>query len=163
MSEINSNEKKNTSEKVNRGGGNAPAPENRRNQNNNHRRYHQRRPYPRNNDKVQGGSQDDKSASKSALDVKPENGASNTGDFSGGAKKNVPAHVKNLSKKSSENSGEGTKDFQRRNSRHGGFDKRKNQNVRVEETIQDIDIDIGRIEKEIELEIKEIAAFKFGL
>lgn len=35
--------------------------------------------------------------------------------------------------------------------------------IKVEETKEDIIRDIGRIEKEIELEIKEISALKFGI
>lgn len=162
MSEINNNEKKNISERANREGENAVSSENRRNQknNNNHRRYHHKKPYPKNNERGQIDGGHEKSVSKPASEVKADQ---NTNDVSAGAKKNAPMHVKNHSNRKGEMSQDGTKEF-RRNPRQGGFDRRKSQNhVRVEETIQDIDIDIGRIEKEIELEIKEIATLKFGL
>jgi len=152
MSDKNSNEKKNMPEREHRDGGNTGSGENRRNQkNNNYRKYHQRRPYPRNGERNPVAGGEEKTAVQGGADVKHENTA--TVNESSHPKKNGTAHLKNFS--------ENGKDF-RRNQRQGGFDKRKNY-VRVDETIQDIDIDIGRIEKEIELEIKEIAAFKFGL
>jgi len=40
---------------------------------------------------------------------------------------------------------------------------RYNKNIRAEETIDDIKVDITRIEKEIQLEIKEIRSLKLGL
>ena len=134
MSEANSNEKKNNTEREHREGGNGG--QNRRNHKNNYRRYHQKRPYPRNNENAAGTPENN--AAQNAGDVKPEN-----------------------AQRSPKNLNEGGRE-PRKNPRHNGIDKRKSQ-IRVEETIQDIDIDIGRIEKEIELEIKEIAAFKFGL
>jgi hypothetical protein len=55
-----------------------------------------------------------------------------------------------------------------RNPKHQKFgvarDSQRNREfVKVEETREDIIRDIGRIEKEIELEIKEISALKFGM
>ena len=49
----------------------------------------------------------------------------------------------------------------RKNNYHGP--RREKQNVKVEETVDDIRQDLKRIEKEIELEIKEIGALKLGL
>ena len=55
-----------------------------------------------------------------------------------------------------------------RNPKHQKFgaardSQRNRESVKVEETREDIIRDIGRIEKEIELEIKEISALKFGM
>ena len=55
------------------------------------------------------------------------------------------------------NRNQNSKDFSQRR-KHSN-----NNNVRVEETLEDIKIDIERIEKEIQLEIKEISALKFGM
>ncbi len=52
---------------------------------------------------------------------------------------------------------------------HGGHQKdfsqrrKNNSSVRVDETLDDIKLDIERIEKEIGLEIKEISALQFGI
>lgn len=144
MSDISSNEKNNSGDREKRVN-NGSAEGHRNNRNNNHRRYHQKRPYPKNNDKAVSASGEGQNS----------NGAANVANTANDvAKKPSQAHMKP----------EGNKEF-KKHSRPNNFERKRNGhgNVRVEETIQDIDIDIGRIEKEIELEIKEIAAFKFGL
>ncbi len=50
-----------------------------------------------------------------------------------------------------------------RNFQRDGAKPRSAANIKVEETREDIIRDIGRIEKEIELEIKEISALKIGM
>lgn len=147
MSDINSNEKNNSGDRekrVNNGSGEA----HRNNRNNNHRRYHQKRPYPKNNDKAVSATAETQNTAGTANVANTANAVNDV------AKKNNQVHVKP----------EGNKEF-KKHSRPNNFERKRpnHGNVRVEETIQDIDIDIGRIEKEIELEIKEIAAFKFGL
>ena len=144
MADINSNEKNNSGEREKRVN-NGAADAHRNNRNNNHRRYHQKRPYVKNNDKAVSASGENQ---KTGVVVNAANTANDN------VKKNNPVHPKS----------EGNKDF-KKHSRPNNFERKRpnHGNVRVEETVQDIDIDIGRIEKEIELEIKEIAAFKFGL
>ncbi len=50
-----------------------------------------------------------------------------------------------------------------RDQRYGGFHNRSQNKVKAVETIDDIRADISRIEKEIELEIKEIRSLRLGL
>ena len=52
-----------------------------------------------------------------------------------------------------------------RNPKHHkpNFSREAQKHIKVEETREDIIRDIGRIEKEIELEIREISALKFGM
>lgn len=47
--------------------------------------------------------------------------------------------------------------------KRNNFTKEHKHNVKVEETVEDIKRDINRINKEIELEIKEIVALKMGI
>lgn len=47
--------------------------------------------------------------------------------------------------------------------RKGNFHKNNRPKVPVEETLEDIKADMVRIEKEIELEIKEITSMRLGL
>ncbi|MBE7064363.1 MAG: hypothetical protein E7384_00890 [Ruminococcaceae bacterium] len=142
MSETNSNEKRNNAERENR---DANCGHNGNRRNNGYKKYHQRRPYPKNNDRGQNVSAD----SKNGAEKKDETNVNGS-------------QTRPLPKKTGESFGEGGKNFSG-NQRQRDFIKKKNHHVRVEETVEDIDIDIGRIEKEIELEIKEISAFKFGL
>lgn len=51
--------------------------------------------------------------------------------------------------------------YNKKNNFRGG--RREKQNIKLEETVDDIRNDLKRIEKEIELEIKEINALKLGL
>lgn len=51
--------------------------------------------------------------------------------------------------------------YNRKNNFRGG--RKEKQNIKLEETVDDIRNDLKRIEKEIELEIKEINALKLGL
>ena len=60
------------------------------------------------------------------------------------------------------NAGSGSR-YNNRFSRGYQRDYNRSRNIKVEETKEDIIRDIGRIEKEIELEIKEISALKFGI
>ncbi len=53
--------------------------------------------------------------------------------------------------------------FENNNARRYNNTPRYNQKVKVDETIDEIKADIVRIEKEIELEIKEIKTLKLGL
>lgn len=165
MSETNSNEKKNVSERENH----ANSPENRKNYKNGNgqRNYHQRRPYPRGNNRNVNTTEGDKNPSQNntnSTNQKKENSNGPAKDLSNTPKRNTQGHVRNVPKQAVEKSSDGNREISK-NNRPGNFTRRKNNSghMRVDETVEDIDIDIGRIEKEIELEIKEISAFKFGM
>lgn len=152
MSDLKNNEKKSVTERANN---NVQGNENHRNpKNNGYKKYHHKRPYQKHVEKSNEIATDEKAVVQNPVNAEGQNLT----------KKNSQPHVRNVPKKNGEQSSDSNREF-KKNPRQNNFERRKSShaNVRVEETIQDIDIDIGRIEKEIELEIKEIAAFKFGL
>ena len=62
------------------------------------------------------------------------------------------------------NNGGGSFNNKKQNNRKDFYNKNKgNRRIRVEETLEDIAADMLRIEKEIQLEIKEIISMRLGL
>lgn len=78
-----------------------------------------------------------------------------------------------MSENKNQNQGQGQNQNQNRNRYNGrnrnnhyrknNFHKNNRPKVPVEETLEDIQADMVRIEKEIELEIKEITSMRLGL